>query len=366
MIYFLINNNYHFDLDLKLAKQLPNYELGLIQVPYSLNIITNSDLFSKIYYFPNKITSSITDFFFHSLRILAIQKYVHQRLKPNSDDILLVHTDMDLLNQYIIQVFYNAKAKIYLLEDGTSTMCTYNLIPHKAPLKDRIKTLILHHIYKFKYTKIAVYGQQILPVMKDFVFKGVIVNFGNSIRRNIPFFKLTQVKEPIEILHENGAIFLNQGLYSWYLKEDEYISYINNLLAISENFNPFYFKFHPSDIKSVKNAITKLIVERYSNIIIIEDNDIAEILIQKYPVRYAITFNSTAALNLINKGIVPIFLNQLINNIFPNSEFTAFDQFLKSINCHVPAKLSDIKPGFSALPSAQKNINTKSIVDILK
>jgi hypothetical protein len=361
MIYFLVNNNYHLDLDIKLAKQLTNYELGLIQVPYSLNIIKANDTFLKIHHFPDKINISIRNPF----KIFSIQIKVAKEINPKSTDFLLVHTEMDLLNQYIIQIFYKAKAKIYLLEDGTATMNYYNIIPKPVSIKDQIREFILKKCYNFKYTEIKKYGIETIPIMKDFMFSGVIVNFGTSIKRKIPLLKLTPLKEYFEIIYKNGAIFFNQGLYLWYLKEDEYISYIEDLLAISKNFSPFYFKFHPSDTNNIKLSITKIINEKYRNIIIIPETDIAEILIDKYPVQYAITFNSTAALNLINKGIIPIFLNNLFNNSFPDSSFIVFGQFLKSIDCESPSALSDIKPGFCAFPNATKSENTKSLVNIL-
>jgi len=344
-----------------LAEQLTDFELGLIQVPYSLNVINESALFSKIYHFADKIYLSLR----HPFRIFAIQNNVDKKIKPNCHDTLLVHTDMDLLNQYIIQRFYMAKSKIYLLEDGAGTMCTYNLTPRKASAKNRFKTLILRNLYNYKFTKIAVYGVETLPLMNDYLFSGVIVNYGNSIMRNIPLYKLTPIKEPIEILYESGAIFFHQPLYIVPSTEEEYLRYLSYILDVSTQFTPFYFKFHPSEKNNMKLCITKLINERHSNIIIIEENDVAENIINKYPVRYAITFNSTAALNLINKGIVPIFLNNLFNDIFPNNYFDGVYPFLKSINCQMPAVLSDVRPGFCAFPYAMSDIDTYSIVDIL-
>jgi hypothetical protein len=365
MIYFLINNNYHLELDIRLTKQLPGREFGLIQVPYSLNIIEESEIFSKVICFTRKIVPSLYDFVVHPFRIFSVQNEVVRKLKPAPDDILLVHTDMDLLNQYIVMLFYKANSRVFMLEDGMSTMCTYNLFPQKPPIKDKLRTLLLKKIYRFIYTDYAIFGEQLLPVMKDFIFKGVIVNYGNSILRNIPVYRLKQTKMNLNILYPRGAIFFNQPLYIWYLNENDYINYLIDLLIISNEFDPFYFKFHPSDNDLVIEKLTKIIKEKYSRIIIIEENNIAEKIIEEYPVRYAITFSSTSVLNLINRGIVPVFLNHLLNKEYPNSTFDAFDKFVESINCKVPSSLNDVNTLFNAFQDVVETSETRSLSDIL-
>lgn len=362
MIYFLINNNYHLIMDIKLAEQLTDFELGLIQIPYSLNEINNSDIFSKIFHFREKISLSLR----HPLRIFAIQKSFDNEIKPNCNDILLVHTDIDLLNQYIIQRFFEARSRVYLLEDGTATMSTYNLIAKKASLRNRFKSKILKYLYNYKFTSIVIYGMETLPIIDDRLFTGVIVNIGNKIMRNIPLYKLAPIKNFIKILYENGAIFFHQPFYNVPSTEDEYLLYLRNILDVSKKFTPFYFKFHPSEKDTMKLSISKLIIENYPNIKIITEEDIAENIIYKYPVRYAITYNSTAAMNLINNGIVPIFLNNLLCEKFPNNHFNGFPVFLKSVNWHIPASLAEVEPGFCTFQETiEENTNTHSILDIL-
>lgn len=365
MIYFLINNNYHLYLDQKLAKKLSGFNLGLIQVPYSLDVVADSDIFQKVYCFRDKIISSLFIFLFKRSRLIRIFTGIDKTLTPEPNDVLLVHTDMDLLNQYIIQKFHAAGAKIYLLEDGTATMCYYNTIPHEPPFKDRIKTLILKYFYHFVHTSIKVYGVAILPVMEDSVFNGVIVNFGNSIIRNIPLYKLEQLIEPFNILFEEGAIFFSQPIYYWFATEGAYINYIDVLLAVSVRFSPFYFKFHPSESEHVRLSIINLINNNHKNVTIISENDIAENIIGKYPVRYAITFNSSAVMNLISKGIVPVFLNDVLHSRFPDSSFIVFGKFLESIECNVPSSLSDVKPGFKAFDQTVSSSKSYSITEIV-
>lgn len=365
MIYFLINNNYHLHLDMKLAQQLPNFELGLIQIPYALNAIEESNLFHKIYYYPDRLVGSIKDLLLNPKKIKNIIKKVDIELIPQNNDVLLVHTEMDLLNQYIIKKFYKAGSKIFLLEDGTATVCYYNMLTGKISFKENFRKFLLKYFYRFDYLKFKKYGAQTLPEMKNFIFKGVILNHGDNIKRNIPLYTLKPVEQPIKFLNQNGAIFFSQAMYLWFLREEQYIAYIDDLLSVASHFCIFYFKFHPSDNEDVKNKIIEIIEKKHPNVIILYEKDIAENIIEKYPVKYAITFNSTSALNLINRGIVPIFINKMFSKLYPDDSFEAFGQFLKSINCHSPSNLNDIKPGFVAFPSNEKEQKKYSLIDII-
>jgi hypothetical protein len=365
MIYFLVNNDYHIDMDLKLTSQLSDFKLGLIQVPYILKVIDRSDIFDEIYNFPELIVPSLIGFFTNPGKIYKSFTRIDQELAPKNTDILLVHTEIELLNQYVIQKFYEAGAKVYLLEDGTATMCTYNIIPKKAPMKDRIRGWILKNFYKFKYTTIKRFGGEVLPVMNDDIFQGAIVNHGKSILRDIKCFKLKPNDERITIKYENGMIFFGQALYFWFLSEAEYVGLVRGFLSAAKHFSPFYFKFHPSDTDFVKRETTRIIEQEYPDIIIIGENDMAEVLIHKFPVQYVMTFNSTAALNMINKRVIPIFINYLFNKAFPNDTLLAFDGFLESIGCNVPHTVAEIKPGFRAFSDSPNNQETYIITEIL-
>lgn len=365
MIYFLVNNDYHLYLDMKLTKQLSQHKLGLIQIPYSLNVIDHSDSFSKIYHYPERLIGSLKGLLIDSKKIKSILKKVDDELSPDNNDVLLVHTEMDLLNQYIIQKFQKVGAKIFLLEDGTATMCYFNMPLGKIAIKDKIRASLLKYFFNFKFIEIKKYGVETLPVMKDHIFNGVIVKYGDKIKRKIPLYKLKSTAESIDVLYKQGAIFFNQPQYLWFITEKEYVKYIDDLLIISCNFSPFYFKFHPSDTKEIILQIKKVIKEKYSNIIIISENDIAENIIIKYPVQYSITFNSTATFNLMEKGIIPIFLNNMFNKLFPDDSFYTFGHFLKSINCQSPEKIEDIKIGFRAFKNSINDSDEFSIIDII-
>ncbi len=365
VVYFLVNNNYHLDFVLKLTKQLHGFEFRLIKVPYVLNAAPLDPCFSRAYSFTDTIPFSLIKFITRPDQIFGLQRNIRMDLSPASNDVLFVHTEMDFVNQYITQIFHQRGAKVFLLEDGTATMSDYNLVPERAPLKAKLKTLILKYIYGFKFSKVARYGSEVLPVMKDSIFNGVVVNYGTGLKRDIPFFKLKESIEPFEIIHQEGAIFFNSPYYLWHTSEAEYVTFLKEILHISTNFTPFFFKFHPSDSQDVRVAITNFIESYFKNIEILTEEIYAEKIIETYPVQYAITFNSTAALNLISKGITPIFLNEHYNQKYPNASLIAFSGFLKSINCNVPKSMDEVKPGFSAFDGDFDTETRYSIQEIL-
>jgi hypothetical protein len=350
---------------MQLVKELSNFELSLIQIPYSLNIMRKSDVFSNIYTYEERLITSLKNIFFKPNSLKNIFRRVDETLFPDKADILFVHTDMDILNQYIIQKFYKCGAKVYLVEDGIATITQFNMEEKAAEFKDILRCFFLKYIYGFKYLKIIKYGVMTQPVMEDFVFNGVLINYGDTIKRKIPLYKLISTQKQIEIMHVKGAIFFNQPLYLFYMSEKEFIDYIESFLLISCNFFPFYFKFHPSDSDSFKASIVELIKEKFENIVILLEDIIAEEIVYKYPVRYVITISSTSAFNLMSSGVVPIFINNMLNKVYPNDNFNAFGQFLKSINCNSPVEISEIKPGFSAFSSIKEHENRYSIIDII-
>ena len=366
MIYFLVNNDYHFNLDEKLASNINGHKLGLIQIPYSLKLVSSSTVFDKIITFHDKLNTSLKWMLFNFGANRKLLKKINNELDVDLDDILLVHTEIDMLNQYIISKFYNAGAKVFLIEDGTATMSLFNMTTGKVANKDRIRSLMLKYCYGFSNFEFKKYGVETLAQMEDHIFRGLIVKRGDKINRDIPIYKLAPFLDQINIIHKNGAIFFSQGLYLFFMSEDEYIKLVDRFLEISNFFSPFYFKFHPSDSEYVKKKLVGLIESKYRNVDIILENDIAENLINKYPVGYAITFNSTAVFNILEKGIVPIFLNKILNEFFPDDSFVAFGQFLSSINCNVPANIEEINPDFVAFKDEMQNSNTYKLIDILE
>ena len=365
MIYFLVNNTYHLELDLRLAEELTDKGLGLIQVPLALGPIVKHSMFNRVLCFENVKFASLTKFLRSPCAKVKIERKLDLLLQIEQSDILLVHSEIPSMNQLLIQKFYDKGAKVFLLEDGPATIVDNNWPIFETPLSNKIRTFFLRRIQGLRYSSILKIGDQNLPRMEDFIFEGIIVNYGDEINRDINLYTLRQKKEIFEIVFEKGALFLSQPLYKWYLSEDDYVNYIDEILHVSERFEPFYFKFHPSDSIKVKEAIENILVRKYSKIILIKEQETAEKLIMTYRVRYAISVNSTVLVNLVNKNITPIFLNQLFFREFPSVESESFSNFLGSFNCYSPNDYVEVRPGFKALRTDGMKRKTYSISEIL-
>jgi hypothetical protein len=85
----------------------------------------------------------------------------------------------------------------------------------RAEWKDNLRCLLLKYIYKLKYLKIIKYGVLSQAVMEDFIFNGVIVNHGDTIKRKIPLFKLILIKSKLQSYMKMELFFLiNLCIYS--------------------------------------------------------------------------------------------------------------------------------------------------------
>jgi hypothetical protein len=213
MIYILINNQYHvYDFN-QWIDDFNGQEISLIQVPHSLNPLKCDGRFFRIYTYPKFFQSSFS--LLRLYKIFNLHKKIRKEILPEENDILLVYTEYEILNQFIVNLFYKSNARVFLLEDGlaTMTLCNSNFFSRK--LKSKFFEFVLKNIYSYKYLRIYDLPDP-TPLMEDKFFSGVCVKLGNSIKREIPLFNISNCKSlVIEDLNFERAIFINNDLYNY-------------------------------------------------------------------------------------------------------------------------------------------------------
>jgi hypothetical protein len=335
MIYILINNDYQFyDLN-NWINDFKDDEITLIQIPHKLNPLNNNTdhRFSNVFCFKSYFNNLF--FLFNFFKINKIHNEIIKRISPQKSDILFIYTEYEILNQFIINIFYKAKAKIYLIEDGLATMTMFNIVNPKADIRSIMKAALIKSIFwnKYKYLRIINCPDQ-TPIMSDFIFNGVFVKFGKSIKRNIKLINYkpnstTSLNE--KNFNQNAAIFLNNDLYTFFCTYNEYIKYLHNSIsAINEKFDVVYFKFHPRETNFYKEKIS-LEISRYKNIVVIQSEEIIEKTIQDYMPKFAFSHLSASLINLYFLGIEPIFLLNMEKDLIKNKFVAEINNYLINI-----------------------------------
>lgn len=369
MIYFCINNNYHLTFIRSFLKDLPKEEMSLIQIPYSLDI-DDTDGFDKTYIYTYNSSVSFRRLFFRRKEIKRIVSHISDDLKIDYNDVLFINTEIDFINCLVINHFLQQGARIFLMEDGTATMTIYASNPFKRLFKEKIRAFFLNKLYGLKKISIENYNPQQLFQMADEIYSGLIVDFGKTIVRDLAIFNIKSVENITVEQNARGAIFLNSSYYFFYLSEEEYLSFlIEVLISISKNFTPFYFKFHPAESESFKIKFMDKwsgISELNNHIEVLKNDISAEKLVEIIKVKYSISFNSTGTLYHTKYGLEPIFLNHImIPYVNPKTDFLNFEKFLDSIGCYYPLKLDEVTESFTA-GILSDDIKRYSINEILK
>lgn len=362
MIYILINNQYHvYDYN-QWIDEFKSQKISLIQIPHSLNTVTKDNKFEKIYTYSRFLRNIFS--LFHFSRISKIHKKITNEILPNENDVLLVYTEYEILNQYIINLFYKANAKIWLLEDGLATMTLCNSHFSGSNYKSKIYQFVLRYLYKYKYLKIYDLPDP-TPLMDDMVFSGVCVKLGKSIKRQIPLFHILN-KNILELteLKSDKAIFINNDMYNFFCTFEDYIEIIEKtLIALSPNFSEFYFKFHPRESQYFIDLI-KQKIKNIPNIKFLETEGIIEDQVDFIKPKYAFSFVSAALINLFHKGITPVFLYETDHRISNDKFVKEIKYFLQSVNYKPINKIEDFTIHYNCGLETE-NKESKSLFEII-
>ena len=362
MIYILINNQYHIYDYNQWIEDFKGHQISLIQIPHSLDPIKKDSKFQNIYSYSRFISNIFSLFQFN--KIFKIHKKIINEISPNENDVLLVYTEYEILNQYVINIFYKAHAKIWLLEDGLATMTLCNSDSKKNSFKSKIYLFVLKYVYSYKYLKIY-HLPDPTPLMDDKLFNGVCVRLGSSIKRQIPLFQISNKNEfKFTNLNSDKAIFINNDLYNFFCTFEDYLEITEKTLAqLSLNFTEIYFKFHPREtdynINLIKNKINKIPKIKFLDI-----KGIIEEQVEAIKPKYAFSFVSAALINLFHKGIIPVFLYDTDYKIRNDKFVKEIKVFLESVNYKPIRNIEDFNKNYNSGLEIEP-IGSKTLFEII-
>lgn len=355
MIYFLINNTFHrYTTDL-LVEELIGCELSLIQIPYSLKPVNKDDRFTKIFVLERlPYTFEFLRDFPRVLFKLAYKNFknvsnVRKIIKPKKKDILFVFTETELLNSIIISSFKRRNASIFLIEDGCAAYVYYNMKSDPLSKRTRVFKWVIRLAYGLKgFNPFNVNGY-FYPQISDNYFSGICYFLPIKIKRDIPVYKLKKPVIPLSLKSTQiNAIFLTQPIYNKQVNLEEYLINLDLIFSkISHGFSIFYLKLHPDEMgNDIEIKILK-IASKYSNIRFLNTSEIIVNIVHEFNISYAISFTSTALMDLIFYGIEPVYIFHLFD-FFKDGITKQLSIYLKTLEYNFPLSYTDIKPGYKS------------------
>ena len=314
MIYFLINNNYHyFDIELHLPG-IDKCDVSLIEIPYTLDDREHSS-FRSVFQYPRASKSGLIS---QVLNFIQQRKRVDQEIHPSKDDVLFIYTEYDLLNQYIVALFKNAGAKVYLIEDGgLATYAPFRMIDSEPlSVREAIKQWIYRRLPNLRTLRLHKLNGHIFPWMADTYIDGVCIYRPVSIRRNIPTILLKRsIQQKVEPI-QGTVVFLNEQMYHSYQKADDYLAGVRRIMeSLCHSFDNVFFKFHPRETEEWRRRIMHDVLSHFHSLHVIEENAGVEAVIDRYRPTVAASYFSAGLLNLINRGVEPLYLYHLISDL---------------------------------------------------
>ncbi|MDQ5921009.1 MAG: hypothetical protein QG673_1065 [Pseudomonadota bacterium] len=377
MIYFLINNNYHlYDVKLHL-NNLANFKVSLLQVPHTLDEITNdiAALFVEVFTFQRLIESKLN--YVNIFRLSKLYKNIKNSLHIGSNDVLFVYTEYELLNHYLIACFKNAGAKVYIIDEGIATYLTYSMLSDKpVPVKERFKLWWLRNMLGYVNTNFLYLNGIAFPQIKDNYIDAVLLyrdiqlvrnirkiliykNIKNSSNKNMHSEniavgnikntnseddkKLVNVIYNSNLTASNSVIFLNERIYDYYVSFEEYIDILNdvlkNLLIV---YDIVKFKFHPREDGMQKNKILPFI-QNLPGLEVIDINNPIENIIYIYNTINIASFFSVALFNLHDAGLNSIYVFHKYQALMNQPVFMASKKLLTNMHYNFFDKWEELK-----------------------
>lgn len=367
MIYFLVNNTYHlYDARLHLGIfQFNNLPVTLLEVPHSL-VEPDHDGFSDVFLFNPFSYVNIVKSWFNAFSLIRI---LDKKIVPSKDDILFFYTEYEPFNQLIAARFKNAGARVYLIEDGgfATYVPFYVNLSEPLTIKERVKETVARFCPGLSVLRFHKINGLIFPWMNDRLLDGVCLYRTVKIARKIDF---VLIKRPISvelICTQNSVIFLNECIYDHYQTFENYLVGLESIVkGLCEGFSVVYFKFHPRETNESRQKIKSEVLERYLKLIVIEENVAVEGIIEKYRPAVVASYFSAALLNLQEKGLEPMYLYHLIEDLRDQPIYKIVTSILTEWGYRFPSNFSTInstyKSGISFDELNQREISLLELV----
>ena len=345
MIYFIVNNNYHYYDFANQHSEFKNNNIALIEIPHNLDEREHNDLKTFYKYIRNSRPGLIGQVF----NFLSLVMQIDKDITPTKDDILFIYTEYEILNQYIANRFKLAGSRVYLIEDGGfGTYIPFRLVDSEhLTWQEHLKKSIYRLLPGLSNIRLHKLNGFIFPWMVDTSIDGVCVYNPVALKRTIPIKLIKRPFQPQLKLVSGRVIFLNEPIYELYQSSEDYLTGLLQIIeALCSKFGEVFFKFHPRETDKWRNNIRQKVHIRFPGVIFIEENTAIEIIVEIYCPSLLASYFCSALLNLYDRDIEPLYLYHLIPDIKKQPIFLETTSVLIDLGYNFVSSFAEINTDF--------------------
>jgi hypothetical protein len=332
MLYILVNNDYHLQaLHRHGIAALGGPEgVTLITVPHALSPALDTEDFQSVHRFDSPLGRKRLPAALWHYRAQA--RAVALTLRPSPADTLLFFTEVEWLNQIVVQHFRRCGARIVMLEDGGFGTYIPMSVPRSEPLSlpERLVQVAYRLLPGLGCSRLFKVNGQLFPRLPDAAIDAIALYRDVPLHRCVPVRRVWRpARKPCDI-RPGSVVFLNERMYDHYQTGDAYLAGLRRLLtALTKGFETVHFKFHPREPENWKACIRMLLAREFPAIDVIDRPGIIEEMIQNYRPAVLASYFSTPLLNIEYEGIEPLYLYHLLDDVRDQPVFAIVSRMLK-------------------------------------
>ena len=349
MLYVLVNNDYQLQALARhdLAAHGDGSGIALIKVPHALSATIDARQFAAVHCFETPLGHSRMPFTLWRYRVRA--REVAATLRPQPGDTLLFFTEVEWLNQIVVQHFRARGARIVMLEDGGFATYIPMSVADSEPLSWRERCVeaayrLLPGLAKSRLFKV---NGQLFPRLPDSSIDAI------GLYQDVPLHRqgaTCRVRKPARKsceIRRGSVLFLNERMYDHYQSGEAYLRGLRRLMkALSDGFESVQFKFHPREPAEWKRRIRELLVSEFPAIELIDRPGTIEEMILDYRPAVLASYFSAGLLSIEYEGIEPLYLYPLLDDLVNQPVFEIATRILTAWGYRFVDSDAEVRSGY--------------------
>lgn len=333
-------------LQKEIRKVDPAIQFSIVKyLPSALDMEQSDRAFDHVYVLPGAGHP------YKYFQTLALRKKSNNLFQFKKGDVLIVFTEYELHNHYLVLKAKAAGAKVFLFDEGIGSFQLYNYTDFKHGMsRSALLTNYLMKYLGYPHSSLCRGSNNFFWKLNEQYYDGFVSQYKFPTRLNTKkyFIKpLLSYGGSIDALNDDG-LFILGGHFDWFLPQPEYLLYLERLCKVANNkFKDVYFKFHHAELTMHPPEVLSKQMEILQNydIKILDNVKLpAEIIIEKIKTKYVVAPWSSALLSLFMRGCEPIFTFKALN--IQTNDTAIMEELLRSVGYKLLLSLEELCPSF--------------------